>query len=516
VKGRDRRGRGGPGAASGGAGAPARKGKGRRPAARDPVDAKEGGEVAELTPREIVAELDKFVIGQARAKKTVAIALRNRWRRWRIDHDIREEIQPANIILIGPTGVGKTEIARRLARLAQAPFVKVEASKFTEVGYIGRDVESMIRDLVELSVHMVREEHTDDVEDEAWDRVDERLLDLLLPAAPKPADGAGAGEAAVAVAGAGEDAAKAKAAKTAKSAAGRAQGTREKLRRQLLSGKLEERVVEVEVQSRAMPPADALGHLPFDDIEQSLSDYLADVMPPRRKRRKLAIAEARDVLFQDKVNRLLDMDKVISEALDRAENTGIVFIDELDKIAAAAGQAGPGPDVSRAGVQRDLLPIVEGTNVATRYGMVKTDHVLFIAAGAFHHTKPSDLIPELQGRFPIRVELAALSEADFVRILTEPENALLKQYTALLKADDAQLVFDKAAVREIASLATRLNSTSENIGARRLQTVLSTLLEDVLFDVPDPKLKRVRMTREEVIRRLGPVVADPDLARYIL
>jgi len=410
--------------------------------------------------------------------------------------------------------VGKTEIARRLARLAQAPFVKVEASKFTEVGYIGRDVESMIRDLVELSVHMVREEHTDDVEDEAWDRVDERLLDLLLPAAPKPADSPAAGE--DASAGAGEaDPAKAKA-KTTKTVAGRAKGTREKLRRQLLSGKLEERVVEVEVQSRSMPPPDALGHLPFDDIEQSLSDYLADVMPPRRKRRKLAIAEARDVLFQDEVNRLLDMDKVISEALDRAENTGIVFIDELDKIAAAAGQAGPGPDVSRAGVQRDLLPIVEGTNVATRYGMVKTDHVLFIAAGAFHHTKPSDLIPELQGRFPIRVELAALSEADFVRILTEPENALLKQYTALLKADDAQLVFDRAAVREIASLATRLNSTSENIGARRLQTVLSTLLEDVLFDVPDPKLKRVRMTREEVVRRLGPVVADPDLARYIL
>jgi ATP-dependent HslUV protease ATP-binding subunit HslU len=461
----------------------------RGAAAREPVDPEEGGEVAELTPKEIVAELDKFVIGQARAKRAVAIALRNRWRRWRVDDDIRDEIQPANIILIGPTGVGKTEIARRLARLAQAPFVKVEASKFTEVGYIGRDVESMVRDLVELAVHMVREEHTDDVEDEAWDRVDERLLDLLLPPPPRPPEGA---------------------------AAARLKATRKKLARQLDSGRLEERIVEVEVQSRATPPADTMGHLPFDEMEQGLADYLADVLPPRRKKRKLAIAEAREVLFQDEVGRLLDMEKVIAEALDRAENTGIVFIDELDKIAAAAGQGGPGPDVSRAGVQRDLLPIVEGTNVPTRYGMVKTDHVLFIASGAFHHTKPSDLIPELQGRFPIRVELAALTEDDFVRVLTEPENALLKQYRALLKSDGTRLTFDRTAVREIAALATRLNATSENIGARRLQTVLSTLLEDVLFDVPSKKLAVVRITREEVRRRLGPVMADPDLARFIL
>ena len=485
-------------------------------AARDPVDPKEGGEVAELTPREIVAELDKYVIGQAAAKKSVAIALRNRWRRWRIDDDIREEILPANIILIGPTGVGKTEIARRLARLAQAPFIKVEASKFTEVGYIGRDVESMIRDLVELAVHMVREEHTDDVEDDAWDRVDERLLDLLLPAGPRPS-GDGAGPGAGGAAAGGPTPADAARAKQAKTAAARTAATRKKLRRQLLTGKLEDRVVEVEVQPKPLPPpVDPLGHLPIDDVEQNLSDYLADVLPPRRKRRKVAIAEARDLLFQDEVNRLLDMDKVIAEALDRAENTGIVFIDEVDKIAAAAGQAGPGPDVSRAGVQRDLLPIVEGTNVATRYGMVKTDHVLFIASGAFHHTKPSDLIPELQGRFPIRVELSALSEDDFVRILTEPENALLKQYRALLKADGAQLSFDRSAVREIAALATRLNATSENIGARRLQTVLSTLLEDVLFEAPSPKLARVRITRDDVRRRLGPVVADPDLARFIL
>jgi ATP-dependent HslUV protease ATP-binding subunit HslU len=360
-------------------------------------------------------------------------------------------------------------------------------------------------------VHMVREEHTDDVEDEAWDRVDERLLDLLLPAAPRPAEDK-AGSPATTPAPALSPTARA----AQRAAAARTRATRKKLRRQLLDGKLEERVVEVEVQSRATPPPDTLGHVPFDDMEQSLSDYLADVLPPRRKRRKVAIAEAREILFQDEVNRLLDMDKVIAEALDRAENTGIVFIDEMDKIAAAAGQSGPGPDVSRAGVQRDLLPIVEGTNVATRYGMVKTDHVLFIASGAFHHAKPSDLIPELQGRFPIRVELSALSEDDFVRVLTEPENALLKQYRALLKADACRLVFDRAAVREIAALATRLNATSENIGARRLQTVLSTLLEDVLFDVPNPKMKVVRITRDEVRRRLGPVVADPDLARFIL
>jgi ATP-dependent HslUV protease ATP-binding subunit HslU len=456
----------------------------------------------ELTPRQIVAELDKYVIGQRQAKRMVAIALRNRWRRWRIEDDIREEIQPANIILIGPTGVGKTEIARRLARLAQAPFIKVEASKFTEVGYVGRDVESMVRDLVDLAVSMVREEHTDDIEDEAWDRVDLRLLDLLLPASPTPAaDGAKAARGRI------------------DPAVRRARATRRKLAKSLKKGELEDRIVEVEVQTRATPSPEMLQHIPFEDVEQGLPEYLAEALGPRKKKRKVRVSEAREILFQDEVQRMLDMDHVVNEALDRAENTGIVFIDEIDKVAAPAGIGGPGahgPDVSREGVQRDLLPIVEGTNVPTRYGMVKTDHMLFVASGAFHHAKPSDLLPELQGRFPIRVELTSLSEADFVRILTEPENALLKQYRALLKADGARLTFDTAAVREIAALATRINGTSENIGARRLQTVLATLLEDVLFEVPDPKRKAIRITREEVQRRLAPILKDPDLARYIL
>ncbi len=499
--------RGGGGQAGGGRSGGPRSGpakaraRGKRPApARDPVRPADEDEVSELTPREVVAELDKYVIGQAAAKKAVAIALRNRWRRWRIDDDIRDEILPANIILIGPTGVGKTEIARRLARLAQAPFVKVEASKFTEVGYVGRDVESMVRDLVELAINMVREEHTDDVEDEAWDRVDERLLDLLLP--PRMAS-----------------AADAKATATPRRpdpAARRARATRAKLRRQLLKGDLEERMVEIEVQTRATPPPELMSHLPLDDVEQGLSEFLAESLPPRRKRRKVPIAEAREILFQDEVGKLLDMDKVIAEALDRAENTGIVFLDEIDKVAAPKGEGRQGPDVSREGVQRDLLPIVEGTNVPTRYGMIKTDHVLFIASGAFHQTKPSDLLPELQGRFPIRVELQSLTEDDFVRILTEPENALLKQYKALLKADDCRLAFDPGAVREIASIATRVNASAENIGARRLHTVLSTLLEDVLFEVPHPRRKSVRITREDVRKRLAHVLQDPDLTRYIL
>ena len=475
-----------------------RRPRGKRTSpAHDAVRPTDGEEVLELTPREVVAELDKYVIGQGPAKKAVAIALRNRWRRWRIDDALRDEILPANIILIGPTGVGKTEIARRLARLAQAPFVKVEASKFTEVGYVGRDVESMVRDLVELAINMVREEHTDDVEDEAWDRVDERLLDLLLP--PRPASPNG------------------KEPRRLDPAARRAKVTRAKLRRRLLKGELEERIVDIEVQSRATPPPELMSQMPLDDVEQGLSDFLAESLPPRRRRRKVAIAEAREILFQDEVGKLLDMDKVIAEALDRAENTGIVFLDEIDKVAAPKGEGRQaGPDVSREGVQRDLLPIVEGTNVPTRYGMIKTDHVLFIASGAFHQAKPSDLLPELQGRFPIRVEMKSLTEEDFVRILTEPENALLKQYRALLKADDCKLSFDAAAVREIASIATRVNASAENIGARRLQTVLSTLLEDVLFEVPNPKHKSVRITRAEVQRRLAPALGDPDLARYIL
>jgi ATP-dependent HslUV protease ATP-binding subunit HslU len=495
------------GGARSGPGSAQKRGRSKRPTpAREPARPDDKEDVAELTPGEVVAELDKYVIGQAAAKKAVAIALRNRWRRWRIDDDIRDEILPANIILIGPTGVGKTEIARRLARLAQAPFVKVEASKFTEVGYVGRDVESMVRDLVELAINMVREEHTDGVEDEAWDRVDERLLDLLLPPGTAEAPGS-------------QPAHAAKPARAAKPGpvATRLRATRAKLKRQLLKGDLEERVVEVEVQSRATPPPEMMSHLPLDDVEQGLSEFLAETLPPRRKRRKVAIAEARELLFQDEVSKLLDMDKVIAEALDRAENTGIVFLDEIDKVAAPKGEGRQaGPDVSREGVQRDLLPIVEGTNVPTRYGMIKTDHVLFIASGAFHQAKPADLLPELQGRFPIRVELASLTEDDFVRILTEPANALLKQYKALLKADDCRLEFDAGAVREIAAIATRVNASAENIGARRLHTVLSTLLEDVLFEVPTPRRKVVRITRTEVRRRLAPVLKDPDLTRYIL
>ncbi len=490
------RGSSGRGAAAGKAPPRAAKPAKTQPGRRSgPGTAAGDDEVAELTPREIVAELDKYVIGQAKAKKAVAIALRNRWRRWRIDDEIREEIQPANIILIGPTGVGKTELARRLAFLAQAPFVKVEASKFTEVGYMGRDVESMVRDLVELSVGLVREEHIDDVEDEAWERVDARLLDLLQPpqaAAEGPVNA------------------------SQKRAAAAWVAERKRLVRRLRAGRLDDRKVEIEVAVRPGPPPEALGHLPFDEGEASLGDWLADALPPRKKQRRLDVADAQEILFDEEVDRLIDHDKIVIEALDRAENTGIVFIDEIDKIAAAAGASGPGPDVSRAGVQRDLLPVVEGTNVPTRYGMVKTEHMLFIAAGAFHHAKPSDLIPELQGRFPIRVELAALTEADFVRILTEPENAPIKQYKALLAADGTRLRFERAAIREIAALAGRLNATSENIGARRLQTVLATLLEDILFDVPDPKLKQVVITREDVRRRLEALFVDPDTARFIL
>jgi ATP-dependent HslUV protease ATP-binding subunit HslU len=453
-------------------------------------------EPEELTPRQIVTELDKYVIGQGDAKRAVAIALRNRWRRWRIEEDIREEILPNNILLIGPTGVGKTEIARRLARLAQAPFVKVEASKFTEVGYVGRDVESMIRDLLELAVNMVRSERTADVEEQAWDNVDERLLDLLLP--PPKAEGEGERTPAQ------------------EETQRRHAETREKLRKQLEDGKLEKRLVEVDVAVQRTPPLEIFTNQPFDETESNLQDLLSGFLPPRRKRRKVSVAEARELLFQEEVGKLLDMDKVISEALDRAENTGIVFVDEIDKIVAPTGGHGSGPDISREGVQRDLLPVVEGSNVPSKYGMVKTDHILFIAAGAFHHAKPSDLIPELQGRFPIRVELSSLSEHDFVRILTEPENALVKQYQALLKSDGVRLTFDDDSVTEIARIATRVNTEMENIGARRLHTVLTTLLEDVLFDVPDSGKRKIRITRDYVLEKLGPVLKSPDLTRYIL
>jgi ATP-dependent HslUV protease ATP-binding subunit HslU len=467
------------------------------PAAVKTPDPKETQDAPrELTPRQIVAELDKYVVGQNPAKRAVAISLRNRWRRWRIEESIREEIVPNNIVLIGPTGVGKTEIARRLARLAQAPFIKVEASKFTEVGYVGRDVESMIRDLVEISVNMVRSERTSEVEEEAWDRVDERLLDLLLPT-PRPE---GTGEPS-------EDERQAEA---------RQKETREKLRKQMDDGKLEGRSVEIDLASQRAPSLEIFPNQPFDDMESNLQDLFSNFMPGRHRRRKVTVGEARELLFQEEVGKLLDMDKVISEALDRAENTGICFVDEVDKIVAPARGGHTGPDISREGVQRDMLPVVEGSNVPTKYGMVKTDHILFIAAGAFHHAKPSDLIPELQGRFPIRVELSSLTEDDFFRILTEPQNALVKQYQALLKSDGVKLDFEDEAIRSVARIAFHVNSEMENIGARRLHTVLTTLLEDILFDVPELGKEEINITAEYVDEKLTPVLESPDLTRYIL
>ncbi|MEX0912463.1 MAG: ATP-dependent protease ATPase subunit HslU, partial [Gemmatimonadota bacterium] len=441
----------------------------------------------ELTPRQIVAELDKYIVGQDDAKKAVAIALRNRWRRQRVEADLREEIMPNNIIMIGPTGVGKTEIARRLARLAGAPFVKVEASKFTEVGYVGRDVESMIRDLVDVAINLVRNEREEDVQEVAEQRVEERILDLLLP----PLDGDGAKEATAAekprafvVGSAGEvqDQRPGAAAEEAPTDADeerklreRRERTRSKLRALLRDEKLEEREVEVDVQQAA--PIDNM-MLPMGGMEGmdfNFTEMLQDLLPKRSKRRQVTIAEARRILLQDELDKLINMDEVIGEALDRAEESGIVFLDEIDKIAGERG--GAGPDVSREGVQRDLLPIVEGSTVQTKYGMIRTDHVLFVAAGAFHIAKPSDLIPELQGRFPIRVELKNLTENDFVRILREPKNALLTQYQALVAAEGASLSFTDEGVRAIASTAATLNNRMENIGARRLHTVLTTLLE---------------------------------------
>ena len=478
----------------------------------------------ELPPRQIVAELDRYIVGQAAAKKSVAIAIRNRWRRSQAPEEIREEILPNNIIMIGPTGVGKTEIARRLARLAGAPFLKVEASKFTEVGYVGRDVESMVRDLVDSAIQMVRGEREDDIYPQAEGRAEERLLDLLLPPAPKdahppakpgpqpPEPGAGPQRTLFVVSPKGDvtERADAEDAKLEE----RRERTREKLRALLKDGKLEERDVEVEVTQESFPAMDLFQQPGMEGPDINVMDWLKEMLPKRKKRRTVRVQEARRILVDEELRKLVDMDDVVNEALDRVENHGIIFIDELDKIAGERGTVGP--DVSREGVQRDLLPIVEGSTVQTRYGLVRTDHVLFIAAGAFHVSKPSDLIPELQGRFPIRVELTPLGEDEFVRIMTEPENALTKQYAALCAAEGATLEFTPEGIREVARIATVLNERMENIGARRLHTVLTTLLEDTLYDLPDVPEKHIVFDRNKVKERLDAIVHDEDLRKYIL
>ncbi|MDQ8165577.1 MAG: ATP-dependent protease ATPase subunit HslU [Gemmatimonadota bacterium] len=471
--------------------------------------------LADLTPRKIVAELDRYIIGQADAKKAVAIALRNRWRRQRAPEGIREEIAPNNIILIGPTGVGKTEIARRLAKLTGAPFIKVEASKFTEVGYVGRDVEGMVRDLVESAIDLVRTERETEVEDLAHDKVDERLLDLLLPppadvATPTPAPGGADASDRVFVASAsGSVTAEQEAARD------RYKRTRDKLRQLLRDGQLEAREVEVEVASRATQMPD-MGNQPgAPDTMANLGEMLSELMPKKRKKRTVPVSEARRLLLDEEFDKLINLDDVTADAMERVEKLGIIFLDEIDKIAGAKSEMG-GPDVSREGVQRDLLPIVEGSNVPTKYGMVKTDHVLFVAAGAFHVSKPSDLIPELQGRFPIRVELKSLTEADFVRIMTEPENALTKQYAALVGAEGTQLEFGTDAIAEIARTAAQVNQRMENIGARRLHTVMTTLLEELMFELPERGTEPVKVDAKMVRDRLKAIVEDEDLRKYIL
>ena len=475
--------------------------------------------LADLTPKKIVAELDRYIIGQADAKKAVAIALRNRWRRQRAPEGIREEIAPNNIILIGPTGVGKTEIARRLAKLTGAPFIKVEASKFTEVGYVGRDVEGMVRDLVESAIDLIRTEREQEVEDLAHDKVDERLLDLLLPM-PAAVPGAASGTANAADSAAGTErvfVASSEGSVSAEqdAARDRHKRTRDKLKQLLLDGQLEQREVEIEVMQSAPQAMDMMGQPGAPDAMSNLGEMLSELMPKRKKKRTTTVAEARRVLLDEEYDKLINHDDVVADAMDRVEKLGIIFLDEIDKIAGAKGEMG-GPDVSREGVQRDLLPIVEGSNVPTKYGMVKTDHVLFVAAGAFHVSKPSDLIPELQGRFPIRVELKPLTEADFVRIMTEPENALTKQYAALVGAEGASLEFTDDAIAEIARTAAHVNQKMENIGARRLHTVMTTLLEDVMYELPDRGTAPIKIDAKVVSDRLRAIVEDEDLRKYIL
>ncbi len=453
-----------------------------------------------FTPRNIVAELDKYIIGQHSAKRMVAIALRNRWRRTQVPEELRDEIAPKNIIMIGPTGVGKTEIARRLAKLAQSPFLKVEASKFTEVGYVGRDVESMIRDLLEIGINLVRESEYESLRQKAEDQAEERLLDILLPVrnprkvrrpqlAPNP--------------------------ETHDDEIDVAQRTREKFRRMLRNGKLDDREVEIETQMSAIPVVEVFSPAGMEEMDINLKDMFSNIFPGKTKRRRVKTTEAMQILIQEELNKLVDHDKVVKMAKERVEQTGIVFIDEVDKIAGSHSQS-HGPDISREGVQRDLLPIIEGSSVNTKHGVVRTDHILFIAAGAFHVSKPSDLIPEIQGRFPLRAELSALTRGDFIRILTEPRNALVKQYQELLKTEDVQVDFTQDSISEIAGLAEEVNERAENIGARRLHTIMEKLLEEISFDAPDMAGVKIEITPEMVRQRLTDIVKSDDLSRYIL